>query len=95
MKKIVEVDIDVLRNEKGEFLVTEDFKAKFLKFITDHFLRKFNLFLHVLDTSNHFFCLNTAHPDDQVFKLGHKAQDEKKTTWLQKLKLKIHRGKRV
>ena len=55
MKEIVEVDIDALRNEEGEFLVTEDFKAEFFNFITDHYLRKFCLFLYALDTSNNFF----------------------------------------
>ena len=54
MREKVEVDIDLLRNEEGQFLVTEDnFKAEFFQFITDHYLRKFHLFLYALDTSNH------------------------------------------
>ena len=56
MREMVEVDIDILRNEEGEFLVTEDdFKAEFFHFITDHYLRKFHLFLYALDTSNYFY----------------------------------------
>jgi hypothetical protein len=42
LKEKVEIDIDILRNEEGEFLVTEDFIAKFYKFIVDHYLRKFH-----------------------------------------------------
>jgi hypothetical protein len=42
MMEKVETDIDMLRNEQGEFLVTEDFKAKFHKFIVDHHLSKFH-----------------------------------------------------
>jgi hypothetical protein len=38
----VETDIDMLRNEQGDFLVTGDFKAKFHKFIVDHHLSKFH-----------------------------------------------------
>ena len=44
MIEIVETDIDMLRNEQGIFLVNEDFKAKFYKFIVDHYLRKLSLF---------------------------------------------------
>ena len=56
MREMVEVDITILRNEEGDFLVTKgDFKANFFRFITDHYLRKFHLFLYVLDTSNHFY----------------------------------------
>ena len=40
----VEIDIDTLRNEDGEFLVTKDFEAKFYGFIVDHYLRKFCYF---------------------------------------------------
>jgi hypothetical protein len=44
MREMVERDIDILRNEQGAsgFSVTEDFKAKFYKFIVDHYLCKFN-----------------------------------------------------
>ena len=41
MREKTERDIDVLRNEEGELLVTEDFNAEFYKFIVDHYLRKF------------------------------------------------------
>ena len=95
MKEMVEIDIDTLRNEQGEFLEMEDFEAKFFKFITEHYLCKFYLFLFALDASNLFFCLKTAHPGDQVFKFELEQKDEKKITWLQNLKLKICKGKRV
>jgi hypothetical protein len=52
MSKMVERDIDQLRNEQGGFSVTEDFKAKFYKFIVDHYLRKFQLFLFAPSTSH-------------------------------------------
>ena len=42
--KIVEIDIDMLRNEQGEFSVNKDFEAKFYRFIVDHYLRKFHCF---------------------------------------------------
>ena len=44
MREIAERDIDMLRNEEGEFSVTKDFNAKFYKFIVDHYLRKFHCF---------------------------------------------------
>ena len=44
MSQLVETDIEILRNEEGIFLVTKDFKAKFYKFIVDHYLRKFHCF---------------------------------------------------
>ena len=50
MREMVERDIDMLRNEQGEILCqAEDFKAKFYKFIVDHYLRKFHcfFFLHL------------------------------------------------
>jgi hypothetical protein len=93
MSKMVERDIDILRNEQGGFLVTEDFKAKFYKFIVDHYLRKFQLFLFALSTSKHWhcLCLNTAHASGgQMLELQQKNQ--KKNTWLQKLKLKFRRA---
>ena len=43
MSQLVETDIEILRNEEGVLLVTKDFKAKFYKFIVDHYLRKFQL----------------------------------------------------
>ena len=48
-----------------------------------------SLFLFAFDTLNHFCHLNTAHCKDQDFEL-----EQKKSTWLQRLMLKIHR-KRV
>ena len=44
ISQLVETDIDILRNKQGGFLVTKDFKAKFYKFIVDHYLRKFHCF---------------------------------------------------
>ena len=42
------MNIDILRNELGEFLVTEGFKEKFYNFIVDHYLCKFHCFyLHL------------------------------------------------
>ena len=56
LREMMGVDIDILRSEEGEFLVTKnDFKAEFFQFITDHYLCKFHLFLYALDTFNHFF----------------------------------------
>ena len=47
-REMVEIDIETLRNEQGELLVTQDFNAKFYKFIVDHYLRKFHCFyLHL------------------------------------------------
>jgi hypothetical protein len=99
MSKIVERDIDILRNKQGGFLVTEDFKAKFYKFIVDHYLRKFQLFLFALSTSNHWHCLciyaaqgeSHAHASGGQM-LGLHQKNQKKNTWLQKLKLKFHRA---
>ena len=42
LREKTEREIEVLRNEQGEFLVTKDFNAKFYKFIVDHYLRKFH-----------------------------------------------------
>ena len=44
MKEMMRIDIDILRNEQGKFLVTKDFKAMFHKFIVEHYLCKFNSF---------------------------------------------------
>ena len=49
------------------------------------------MFLLALKASNHFF-LNKAHRD-QVSELEEK--NGKKFTWLQKLKLKFHRGQKA
>ena len=65
MREMTERDIDILRNEQGEFSVTKAFKAKFYKFIVDHYLRKFHFFLFALDTSNRCLCLlNTDQPGE-------------------------------
>ena len=48
MMEMVEKDIDILRNEQSEFLVTKDFQARFHKFIVEHYLCKFYCFyLHL------------------------------------------------
>jgi hypothetical protein len=44
MRKKMEADIDILRDEQGEYLVTKDFKANFYMFITEHYLRKIHWF---------------------------------------------------
>ena len=99
----MEVDIDILRNEQGEFLVNEDFKAKLFLFIIEHYLCKFLCFYLHLTPLTTFFYLNTAHPEifqaieesaigDQVFELEQKS--EKKFTWQQNLMQKIHRRQR-
>ena len=53
----------LLRNgpEQGGHLGT-NFKAKFYMLITEHLLCQFHCFF-ILDTSNHFLYLNTAHRD--------------------------------
>ena len=99
MREMMKMDIDMLRNEQGKFLVTMDFKARFHKLIVDHYLCKFdclNLFLLALDTSNHFLHLNTAHHEesqaggDQV-----ERKHKKRFIWLQNLMLKFRRRQRV
>ena len=48
MMEMTERDIDILRNEEGEFSVTKDFNAKFYEFVVHHYLRKFHCFyLHL------------------------------------------------
>ena len=45
LREMTERDIDILRNEQGRFSVKDwDFKAKFYKFVVDHYLRKFYCF---------------------------------------------------
>ena len=40
---MIKID-DVSRNEEGKLLITKDFKARFHKFIVEHYLRKFYCF---------------------------------------------------
>lgn len=48
MWETMKMNIDILRNEQGEFLVTEGFKEIFYNFIVDHYLCKFHCFyLHL------------------------------------------------
>ena len=54
MMEKTEKDIEVFRNEQGEFRArsqpgSKDFAAKFCKFISDHYLRKFHCF-HLYST---------------------------------------------
>ena len=45
MREMTERDIEVLRNEQGEFSAEAGgFDAKFCKFISDHYLRKLHCF---------------------------------------------------
>ena len=41
-KEMMKKDIDILRNEQGEFLLGRDFAAAFHKFIVEHYLCKFH-----------------------------------------------------
>ena len=55
--------IVMLGNEQGGFLVTEEFNAKFYKFIVDHYLRKFHCFyLHSKHHDLSTYLLYTAIP---------------------------------
>ena len=118
MRQLVEKDIDLLRNEEGGFSVTKDFKAKFYKFIVDHYLRKFYHF-YLQSTSNHCLHLpNTAQPGGSRASVSEESaqaseelkpsasgvlravfemeqENKQKITWLQKLKLKLHRRQRA
>ena len=40
MREMMKTDIDILRNEQGELLVSKGSKAMFHKFIVEHYLRK-------------------------------------------------------
>ena len=68
----------------------------FICLLLNIFSVSFTVSFFVLDTSsNHFLCLNTAHPDpaDQALELEQEPETEKKFTLLQRLKLKINRGR--
>ena len=107
MREKTERDIDILRSEQGELLVTKDFNAKFYKFIVDHYLRKF-LFLFAFNTYNHcLWLLNAAQPGEsrshdsgelQASVSGDQLElvrkKGKKFSLLQKLVGKFHRDKR-
>ena len=55
MMEMVGIDIDTLRNVQSEFLVTMDFKARFYKFIVEHYLHKFHCFyLHLTHLTTFF-----------------------------------------
>ena len=55
MSERMKIDIDILRNDQGEFLVTEVFKARFYRFIVEHYLRKFHCFyLHLTHLTTFF-----------------------------------------
>ena len=74
MRKKTEAAIDILRNkENGWTTVAKDFKEKFFKIITEHYLCKsYCFYLHLT-----FLTLSTAHPEDQTFDL----EQEKETGW--------------
>ena len=63
---MTEAAIDVLRNEQGGHPVTAEFEEKLYKIIMDHRLRKLHSFYSHLTLLTTFFCLNTAHPNDQA-----------------------------
>ena len=55
MREMMKIDIDQLENEEGEFLVTVDFKARFHKFIVEHYLCEFHCFyLHLTHLTTFF-----------------------------------------
>ena len=57
MKKKVEAEIDILRNEQGESdcPLTEDFRARFHKLVIDHYLRKIHCFyIHLTHLTTSF-----------------------------------------
>ena len=77
-RKKMEAAINILINEQGGgCLETEDFKAKFLMLVTEHYLRKNSLFC-TCNTSNHFH-RNTAHTEEKG----------KEFTFMQRLKKSI------
>ena len=53
MREVMEIDIDILRNEQSDFMVMEDFKERFHKLIVGHYLCMFHCF-YLHSTSNHF-----------------------------------------
>ena len=54
MKKKMEAEIDILRNQGGQ-LVTKEFKAKFYKIIIEHYLSGFHCFYFHLTYLTTFF----------------------------------------
>ena len=75
----METDIDILRNEKGEFLVNKDFNVKFYKFIVDHYLRKFHccFYLHSIHLIT-VFVLNAAQPEETLAHTSGESQASEK-----------------
>ena len=45
MRKKMESAVNVLINEQGGCLETDDFKAKFNRIISEHYLRKIHVFI--------------------------------------------------
>ena len=56
MRKKVEADIDMLKNEQGGGPVTKDFRAKVYNFVIEHYLCKIHCFyLHSTHLTTFFF----------------------------------------
>jgi len=92
MSRMVEIDIDMLRREQG---VTEDFKAKFYKFIVDHYLPQpgESQSRASEESAGGELGASDSGPGGQVVEPELEQKNKKKFTWLQKLKLKFHRDK--
>ena len=55
MREMMKKDIDILRIEQSDFLAAEDFKARFHKFIVEHYLCMFLCFyLHSTHLTSFF-----------------------------------------
>ena len=95
MRKKMESDLDILRNQGGH-LVTKEFKANFCKIIIDHYLCKFYCFYLNLMHLTTFSPKYSPHWR-LSFWVGswNKRMKKKRLTWLQNLILKMHRGQRV
>ena len=83
----VEKDIDMFRNEHGEISMTKDFKARFYRFIVNHYICKFHCFyLHLDKSKYHFLHLYTAIPEEshahvgEELASGESAKGEPKTS---------------
>ena len=95
MREMTERDIEMLRNENGEFLdQEEDFNAKFCKFIFDHYLRKFHCF-YLYSTHLITVFIYWIQPTRNPWPERAKHWDERLKKSLQGFMLKFHRKKRA
>ena len=85
MREITERDIDILRNEQGEIVVTKDFKAEFYKFIVDHFLCKFHFSICTWHIWSLSWLLNTAQPGkSRTHVCGESPSGDSRESWARK-----------